>query len=65
MEKIMEALNIIYNASTEKQKKDWELNPWHDQIRFWSEDIKLTSKELERLEELWWFIENESWSVFC
>ena len=60
----MEALTIIFNASTEEQKKEGWLYPSHDQLWWWSEEIKLTDKELKRLDELGWFIEDESWTTF-
>ena len=61
MKKILEGLQIL-----SKYSSDSDFSAEHDQI-WCGENIEMSTADLEKLEKLGWFLDEEvdSWSHFC
>ena len=60
----VEGVNIIYSYMDETEKEDYEPNPGHDQFWFGSFGLVSSVRDAERLIELGWFEDENSWSCF-
>ena len=62
MKRISEVLNILM-----KYDPDSDFSAEHDKIWAASSEVEITDEDLNRLEELGWFIDEEfdCWSHFC
>lgn len=60
----IEGVSIIGKYMPKDKKNSYDLHAEHDQIWFCSYDIVTDKKDIERLEELGWFEDEDSWSCF-
>ena len=60
----LKGIEIISSNMPEDSRDDWGIHAEHDRIWFGSEEWVTDSLDIKRLEELGWFIDDESWSCF-
>tara|TARA_R110000851_G_scaffold47424_2_gene115163 strand:- start:14957 stop:15160 length:204 start_codon:yes stop_codon:yes gene_type:complete len=60
----IEGVAIISKHTPEEELNNWNLHAEHDQIWFGADEWVTDKKDRERLDELGWFIDEESWSCF-
>ena len=60
----IEGVSIIAKHLPEERKTGMDLHAEHDQIWFCEFDLIPNGEDKERLEELGWFEDEDSWSCF-
>lgn len=62
---IIEGMKIITSKMTDTELDGYGINPAHDQIYCGEYDTsRMSGHELATLEELGWFEEEDSWTIF-
>ncbi len=60
----VEGVNIIARHLPEERKQSFDIHAEHDQIWFCEHDLIPDGKDKERLLELGWFEDEDSWSCY-